>query len=75
MRTTISIDDDVLAAAKTLAELQHRSLGRVISDLARRGMRVAGPAGYRNGVPLLASKSGSNVVTPELVALLSDEMR
>jgi hypothetical protein len=74
MRTRISIDDDVLAAAKTLAEPQQRSLGKVISDLARRGLRMPGPAGYRNGVPLLASKSGSNVVTPELVALLSDEM-
>ena len=74
MRTTISIDDDVLAAAKNLAELQQRSLGKVISDLARRGLRMPGPAGSRNGFPLLSPKSGGKLVTPELVALLSDEM-
>jgi hypothetical protein len=74
MRTTISIDDDVLTAARTLAELQHRPLGKVISDLARCGMRMAEPAGYRNGVPLLESKSGRKLVTPELIASLSDEM-
>ena len=39
MRTTLAIDDDVLAAAKALAELQDRSLGEVISDLARRALR------------------------------------
>jgi len=34
MRTTLAIDDDVLAAAKHLAEREHRSVGEVISSLA-----------------------------------------
>ena len=38
MRTTLSIDDDLLAAAKSLARSKSQSIGRVISDLARRGL-------------------------------------
>jgi hypothetical protein len=38
MRTTLDIDDDVLAAAKALAQRSKRSAGAVISELARRGL-------------------------------------
>jgi len=37
MRTTLDIDDDVVVAAKELAAGERRSLGSVISELARRG--------------------------------------
>ena len=40
MRTTITIDDDMLAAAKALAQANSISIGRAISDLARRGLRA-----------------------------------
>jgi len=39
MRTTITLADDVFAAAKTLAEGSGRSLGEVVSELARRGLQ------------------------------------
>ena len=35
MRTTLTIDDDVLAAAKGLASRQKKTLGEVVSELAR----------------------------------------
>jgi hypothetical protein len=38
MRTTVDLDDDVLAAAKALAAAERRSLGKVVSDLVRRGL-------------------------------------
>lgn len=38
MRTTITIDDDVLLAAKGLARREGSSIGAVISELARRGL-------------------------------------
>ena len=41
MRTTVTIDDDVLAVARSLAEQQGISLGSAISQLARRGFRTA----------------------------------
>lgn len=43
MRTTLSIEDDVLYAAKSLARRQGRSLGEVISDLARRSLQTPEP--------------------------------
>jgi hypothetical protein len=36
MRTTLDISDDVLFAAKELARREKKTLGEVISDLARR---------------------------------------
>lgn len=38
MRTTIDVDPDVLSAARELARRQQRSLGQVLSDLARKGL-------------------------------------
>jgi hypothetical protein len=38
MRTTFAIDDDILAAAKHLAERDRKSVGEVISTLARQGL-------------------------------------
>lgn len=74
MRTTLSIDDDVLAAAKALARQQHRSVGEVISDLARRAIRRRQTAGQRNGIPLLSPRPEAPLVTLELVNALRDEL-
>jgi hypothetical protein len=38
MRTTLQIDDDVLQTARSLAQLEHKTLGQVISELARQGL-------------------------------------
>lgn len=75
MRTTLSIDDDVLAAAKGLAALQHKSVGEVISELTRQALRPNTQGGKsRNGVPLLPVRAGAAAVTPELVNQLRDEL-
>ena len=42
MRTTLAIDDDILVAAKHLAEREHKSVGEVISALARQGLVARG---------------------------------
>ena len=73
MRTTLAIDDDVLAAARGLAERQKRSLGEVVSDLARKALMSApSPPKTRNGIPLLPGRGV--VVTSEVVAVLADEL-
>ncbi|MDP9043546.1 MAG: CopG family transcriptional regulator [Pseudomonadota bacterium] len=76
MRTTLAIDDDILATAKHLAERDQKTLGEVISALARQGLaRPRGAArAERNGVPLLPSRKGASPVTPELVEQLRDEL-
>ena len=81
MRTTLDIDDDVLAAAKELAKSRNSTAGEVISELARKALtapvatsRSAGPAGaiLKNGWYVLPSRGGPPV-TSELVQRLLDE--
>ncbi|MDP1738683.1 MAG: CopG family transcriptional regulator [Caulobacter sp.] len=73
MRTTLTIDDDVLAAARALAERREETLGAVVSDLMRQALRPPEQVfETRNGIPLLPSR-GNAVVTPELVKALFEE--
>jgi hypothetical protein len=75
MRTTLSIDDDVLAAAKEMAAGERKSIGEVISSLAREAMRPShSKRTMRNGVPLLRTKPGGQRVTSELVRQLQEEL-
>jgi hypothetical protein len=75
MRTTLAIDDDVLSAAKELAAMENKSVGEIISSLARRALSPAeSKIKMRNGVPLLKVKKGSPRVTSELVHQLREEL-
>jgi hypothetical protein len=75
MRTTLDIDDDVLAAARERARRDRRSLGSTLSELARAGLRApsSDTAGglparepkARYGIRPLPSRGG--IVTDELV--------
>ncbi|MGH2883918.1 MAG: antitoxin [Solirubrobacteraceae bacterium] len=72
MRTTLDIADDVVAAAKELAAAERRSLGSVISELARRGLtpaRVEAEA----GLPVIRVPAGTPAITPEMVRRALDE--
>ena len=73
MRTTLSLDDDVLLAAKAIAGQQGRSLGEVVSELARRSLQRPVSRAERNGIPLLASQPDSPPVTMSLVNSLRDD--
>lgn len=75
MRTTLDIAEDVLQAAKELAQKEGRTAGQVLSELARRGLsapaqELARLPTLRRGVPLLASRG--EIVTLEHVQRLSD---
>lgn len=75
MRTTLAIDDDVLSAARHLAEREGKSVGELISQLARRGLERSSPRGAeRNGIPLLPKAKGAQPVTLEQVNRLRDEL-
>ena len=75
MRTTLIIDDDVLSAAKEMAASERRSVGEVISSLARRDLSsTASRRKTRNGIPLLNVREGTPKVTPELVHQLREEL-
>jgi hypothetical protein len=72
MRTTLDLDDDVLQAAKEIAELRHKTAGQVLSELARKALQPTRTARVRNGVPLLPSQPG-RIVTTRMVEELLDE--
>ena len=51
MRTTLKIDDDVLAAARELAERNGCTLGKAVSELARKGFADSKPTPDTNSKP------------------------
>jgi hypothetical protein len=74
MRTTLTIDEDVLQAARSLAAAQQRSLGQVISDLARRGLAPRPDRiGTEDGFPVFRVDPGAPVITPDMVSAALDE--
>lgn len=57
MRTTLDIADDILFAAKELAQREKKSLGQVISELARRAFTIPAWSNPDNpSAPLQASE-------------------
>lgn len=72
MRTTLQIDDDVIAAARELAVGERRSLGSVISQLARRGLTPA-RVEAEDGLPVIRVPAGMPPITPEMVRRALDE--
>jgi hypothetical protein len=76
MRTTLDIEDDVLQAAKELAQREGGTTGKVISNLARRGLTLMAAkrenrSNMRGGVPILPSRG--ELVTLEHVQKIQDE--
>jgi hypothetical protein len=74
MRTTLTLDDDVLASARALAAQRGVPIGTVISDLARRSLASAPPTATRNGIRLFPVRPDSGPVTPELVKTLAEDV-
>lgn len=80
MRTTLDIEDDVLAAAKELARRERKSAGAVISELARRSLTGApaarSPGGSRAKQAVVAGfrpfPARGKVVSDDVVNALRD---
>ena len=74
MRTTLTIDDDLLTAARERADFEQKTVGQVISAWARQGHSSAEPApAFRNGIRLLPVQPGAGISTIELIKELMDE--
>lgn len=72
MRTTFDLDEDVLQAVKDLAGFHRVTAGKMLSELARKGLAPTGPAPtIRNGVPLLPRRG--RIMTMKEVNDLRDE--
>ncbi|HZU46243.1 MAG TPA: antitoxin [Mycobacterium sp.] len=71
MRTTLDIDDAVLAAARAIAQAEKRSLGAVISELARRGLVPAQRSSEE--FPLFSVSENAPPITADMVDRALDE--
>lgn len=80
MRTTLDIDDDLLAAAKEIARRERKSTGKVVSELMRKGLTGAGAegpaicAGVRSAVAEQAAAYGLHPFPPGDVVATNDEV-
>jgi hypothetical protein len=69
MRTTVEIDDQVLAAAREMSSVRKISLGAALSELARRGMsRGAKPAVGTNGIPVFEVSAAAAPITNDIIS-------
>lgn len=73
MRTTLDIDDDLLRAARSLARAQGKSLGRVLSGLARKGLEPRKGVAARHGFPVFTVSREAPPLTLEIVKRAEDE--
>lgn len=73
MRTTLQIDDDVLNAARSIARSEERSIGEVISELARRGLAPRAQAETASGFPVFAVPESATPITPEMVRRAAED--
>ena len=63
----MTLDDDVLAEAAKRAGMLHISLGKAVSDLARRGLQVSPPVREVNGLVVFDPPKGSPKITERKV--------
>ena len=74
MRTTVSIDDDLLPAAKALAAQRKVSIGKVISELMRKGLNAETriePG--KGGFPVFSEPYNARPITLETVKSALEE--
>jgi len=72
MRTTLSLDPDILQAARSIARAREISIGAAVSELARRGLeqeRSSNPGTF----PHFPVPPGARVITLEDVKRVEDE--
>ena len=67
MRTTVDLDDAVLAAAKSIARDEGVSLGVVLSRLAKQGLERRATISNPTGFPVFAADPQARPITLELV--------
>jgi hypothetical protein len=74
MRTTLTVDDDVMDAARALADAEGRSLGAVVSELARRGLLPRDTSlDDEEGFPVFRVGAPAPAITGRMVQAALDE--
>jgi hypothetical protein len=72
MRTTLDLDDDVLAAARELARARRQSIGAVVSALARAGLAPRS-IDIVDGLPVIRATADAQLITSDMVSRALDD--
>ena len=77
MRTTLNLTEDVLIAARNVAQRERLSLGDAVSVLVRRGASVQAPAQADQSRPALRGRFAllpvrDEIITPQRIRDLMD---
>ncbi len=76
MRTTLSLDDDVYAAASAMARIQRTSLGKIVSAAFRRSYRPAKikVSTKSDGLPVFSVSGAEKIhLTNQMIAEMEEE--
>jgi hypothetical protein len=73
MRTTLSLDDDVLEEVRAYAKSRDVALGKAVSDLVRRGLNAPLRTRIVNGFHVADLPPDSPPVSPELIKKLEGD--
>jgi hypothetical protein len=76
MRTTLTIDDELIAAARSLARANSITLGEAVSELIRRGLSASSEENQSvldSGFPVFTVKSGAHPITLEDIKRAEDD--
>lgn len=73
MRTTLTLDDDIAELAARLAKARRVSLGKAVSDLARRGLNAPTASAEKHGLVVFRLPADSPTVTTDDVRRIEAE--
>ena len=74
MRTTLSLDDDVLDLARAYAENRSLALGKAVSELVRKGLKAPTATRMENGFLVFDVPADSPPVTSARIKELEAEI-
>ena len=67
MRTTVTIDDDLYEAARSMAAAEGKTIGQVISALLRKALRPTSYSTIDEDIPAFRVSENAPPLTPEMV--------
>ncbi len=73
-RTTLSLDDEILAPVRDYARNRSISLGKAVSDLVRRGIDAPTPTKEVNGLQIFDLPRNSPKITSKRVKELESQI-
>jgi hypothetical protein len=67
MRTTLELDDTILAVARAIARDEGISLGTAVSRLAERGLKASHEPATKSGFPIFTASPDAAPITLDVV--------